>query len=678
MTRLDGPRVRPQSRFLHGIGGFAKPPKLVLPSCAALLFVLSVLMALSDASAARRTSSSARSSSAIVSVIVILREQADVGSVAHGNRAARLNATIRALQATALKTQANIRAFLAVGRAQGAVSRVEPFWIFNGLAVTATLEVVHQLAARPDVQSVTPDRMIPAPAPNLVGVAPEPNISLVEAPALWNLGYQGQGVVVANMDTGVDATHPDLASRWRGGTNSWYDPNGQHPTTPTDVNGHGTQTMGVMVGGGGGGTSIGIAPEARWIAAKIFNDQGKATTSGIHQGFQWLLDPDGNPNTADAPNVVNNSWAISGTSCSLDFQTDLRSLRAAGILPVFAAGNSGPSASTSVSPANNPEAFAVGATDTSDTIFSGSSRGPSACGEPPTVFPELVAPGVNILSSDLYGGYITSTGTSLAAPHVAGVLALLLSARPNASPEQQANALERGAVDLGGAGADNTFGYGRLDALAAYTWLGSHPDFTLTTSPFTASALPGGDVMYTVSVTPANGFASDVALSLAGLSSSQASWTFTPAIVTGGSGSSQLRVTTVSSLPPGSYPLTIAGTSGGLVRSTTVTLVVNAPPPPDFAISVSPSSRSVSRGGSTTYTVSVSALNGFAGQVALALSGLPRGSTATFGPSLITGAGTSTLTVRTSRFGPRGTFTLTLKGTSGSLTHQATTSFVVS
>ena len=107
-------------------------------------------------------------------------------------------------------------------------------------------------------------------------------------------GVRGQGVVIASMDTGVDATHPDLSATWRGGGNSWFDPNGQH-ATPTDVSGHGTQTMGVMVGRSVGGSAIGMAPDARWIAVKIFNDRGVTTTTMIHRGFQWLLDPDGEP-----------------------------------------------------------------------------------------------------------------------------------------------------------------------------------------------------------------------------------------------------------------------------------------------------------------------------------------------------------------------------------------------
>ncbi len=125
----------------------------------------------------------------------------------------------------------------------------------------------------------------------------------------------------------------------------------------------------------------------------------------IHLGFQWLLDPDGNPATADAPQVVNNSWSYGSPGCNLEFQNDLKSLRLVGILPVFAAGNYGPNSSTSVSPANYPEAFAVGAVDNSGALQTYSSRGPSACGESSSIYPELVAPGANITTTDLYGLY---------------------------------------------------------------------------------------------------------------------------------------------------------------------------------------------------------------------------------------------------------------------------------
>jgi subtilisin family serine protease len=175
------------------------------------------------------------------------------------------------------------------------------------------------------------------------------------------LGYRGQGIVVANLDTGVDGSHPDLAPKWRGGTNSWFDPYNQHPTIPTDLaggsSGHGTRTMGIMVGGEHNGTGFGVAPEAQWIAAKVFKDDGTGTTAGFHASFQWLLNPDGNPTTPDAPDVVNNSWTYGNpNSCNLEFQPDLQALRAAGILPIFAAGNSGFGSTTNPAPTSHSPA----------------------------------------------------------------------------------------------------------------------------------------------------------------------------------------------------------------------------------------------------------------------------------------------------------------------------------
>jgi subtilisin family serine protease len=424
-----------------------------------------------------------------ITVIVTLRQQADLRRVSGAGRAQRLQAAIRLLQATASATQGPLIGLLNSWRSQGLVQSFDAFWVFNGFSVTATGSVINEIAQRSDVLSITSNDIQVVPAET----APEPNITLVNAPALWSQGYTGQGVVVANMDSGVDVTHPDLAARWRGGSDSWFDPYGQHPTTPIDLSGHGTWTMGIMVGGDAGGTSVGVAPGAQWIAVKIFDDSRGSTATAIHQGFQWLLDPDGNPNTADAPQVVNNSWTYANVGCYLDFEPDLEALRAAGILPVFAAGNSGSYSNTSYSPANNPAAFAVGATDNNDQIYAYSSRGPTTCGGSSGPFPELVAPGVNIRTTDLYGGYTTNSGTSFAAPHVVGGLALLLSAYPDLSAADQASALTHSAVDLGASGPDNVYGYGRLDLLAALNWLASAPTSTpvpSTTPTPTLTATP--------------------------------------------------------------------------------------------------------------------------------------------------------------------------------------------
>jgi len=612
----------------------------------------------------------------VVKVIVRLRQQADLTTIDASTRRERLREVIEMLQDTARATQGPLIDLLSERQAEGLVQRFTPFWVFNGFAVAAAPQVVEELAARPQVAAITQDAAVPSPQPEPMSSSspPEPNVDLVNAPALWGMGITGQGVVVANMDTGVDTTNSDLAGSWRGSSNSWFDPNGQH-ATPADVNGHGTWTMGVMVSGSGGGTATGIAPGARWIAVKIFDDAGVATASDIHAGYQWLLDPDGSPATPDAPTVVNNSWTMGSVGCDLQFQLDLRSLRAAGILPVFAAGNYGPGASTSASPANNPEAFAVGGTTNGDVLYSGSSRGPSACGEPQTIFPELTAPGVSIRTTDLFGLYTQQTGTSLAAPHAAGALALLLGAFPDLAADVQAEALESGAVDLGAVGPDNDAGFGRLDVLASYAWLATRADFALTISPSSLTTSPGGTVESTVTVTPVNGFAGDVALSLGGLSPTQATWSFAPATIAGGSGSSQLTIVTTESLSPDTYPVTVEGTSGTVVHSSPLTLVVDAAS--DFALSVSPSSRSVKRGGSAAYTVSVSSQGGFAGTVGLSVVGLPSGASVTFSPLSVAAPGSSTMTVKTNGRTARGTFTLTVIGQSGPSSHQTTATLIV-
>jgi bacillopeptidase F len=368
-------------------------------------------------------------------------------------------------------------------QASGA-SRLIQLWSINALAATASPEAVQQLADLPEVQSIKLDSTLAAPSPQPAAAStPEWNLDSIRASELWNAGYDGTGTVVAGMDTGVDADHPDLAVSWRGGSNSWFDPNEEH-STPYDASGHGTQTMSLMVGGDAGGTSIGVAPGARWIAVKIFNDAGVASLSGIHRGFQWLLDPDGNPKTNDIPDVVNNSWGFPNLvgQCYTEFEADIDVLKAVGIAVIFSGGNQG--SLGSVSPGDNPESFAVGAVNASLKVAATSSRGPSACDD--SFFPEVVAPGVNVRAADLtFGGvfpdsYASVSGTSFAAPHVAGTMALLRQANPGKSVAELEQALTDTAIDLGAAGADNDSGYGLIDAVAANDLLAGNPGPTCT------------------------------------------------------------------------------------------------------------------------------------------------------------------------------------------------------
>lgn len=522
---------------------------------------------------------SALPSEEMTTVVVTLRDGADLDTVRGRTRGARLRGTIEALQATAASSQADIRSTLRLRSRQGSVASFTPLWVANAISVTATADVIAELANSPSVRTVQPDRidLVPSAAPATATQA------ALRAPAVWDLGNTGQGVVVANLDSGVDGSHPDLAPRWRGGTNSWFDPYGQHGT-PTDLTGHGTGTMGVMVGGDVSGASIGTAPGARWIAARVFNDAGAATATAVHQAFQWVLDPDHDPATADAPRVVNGSWSLgTGPGCDLTFQPDIQALRAAGILPVFAAGNFGPATSSSVSPANYPESLSVGAVSGSNLVSSLSSRGPSSCGGRTRAFPDVVAPGVGVYTADRYGGYQTLSGTSASAPHAAGVLALLLSAVPGLTADEQQAALVGTAHDLGIVGPDNTYGAGLVDASAAHQAVLStppKPDFSVTVTPPSVTVAAGDLASYAVQVSPVNGFAQDVTLSLSGLNGTEATWAASPALLTGGAGSSVLVVDTSPTIAPGAHVLTVSATGAGVTRTATIELVATAPPPP--------------------------------------------------------------------------------------------------
>ena len=200
------------------------------------------------------------------------------------------------------------------------------------------------------------------------------------------------------------------------------------------------------------------------------------------------------------------------------------------------------------------------------------------------------------------------------------------------------------------------------------------PDFSLTASPGSQSVQQGTSTTYTATVTPSNGYNGTVTFSVTGLPSGATS-AFAPTSVVG-SGNSTLTVSTASTTPAGSYTLTITGSDGTLTHSSNVTLVVTAPTP-DFTIAASPASQTVTRGNSTSYTVTVGSVNGFTGAVSFSVSGLPNRTSATFNPSSVNGSGTSTLTITTRTGGPRGSFPLTITGTSGSLSHSAGVTLVL-
>ena len=397
---------------------------------------------------------------------LLAEEGGDNAAVVGERRRAHRRAIIEGLRRSADQQGEPIA---TVARGKGARS-IRVLWVTNAVALRARREVIWELLADPRVADVRLDQVVAAPVPMAGPPGPvEWNVSAVGAPALWTQGYDGTGAIVGILDSGVDVAHPDLAGSFRGGVDSWYDPYGEH-ASPYDRLGHGTQALGLIVGGSLNGSAIGVAPGAKWIAAKIFNDAGVATESAIHLAFQWMLDPDGDPGTDDAPDVVSNSWDIASENvCNSVFQADIDALKAADIAVVYSAGNYGPAPATSVSPANNAHVVSVGSVDPANAVSPFSSRGPSACDG--SIFPKVVAPGDGLQTTDLsFGGqplYLQVSGTSFAAPEVAGVIALLRAAVPTASAGEVEAALAESAQDLGTPGPDADSGYGLVDALAA-------------------------------------------------------------------------------------------------------------------------------------------------------------------------------------------------------------------
>ncbi|MFQ5858370.1 MAG: S8 family serine peptidase, partial [Anaerolineae bacterium] len=467
--------------------------------------------------------------------IVYLREQADLSSAAQIKSLAERRLTVfDTLRSTAQRSQRDILAFLGKQEQAGHASDIIPLWIFNGVAVTGDGQTLADIANREDVIRIRANhvRHLPEPVPSASseqalspGEGPVQNgtevsesqivlwnIKQIRADAVWDdLGITGRGVVVASLDTGVDWQHNALRDKYRGRDEEhdydWFDPTGTYPQAPNDnpsdpIRGHGTHTMGAIVGDGvdesGERLRIGVAPGAQWVAVKVFDDTGAATDLWIHQGFQWILAPTDlqgeNPDPSKAPDVVNNSWGNATNGADITFRPDVLALRAAGIVPVFAAGNLRQVHTTSgtvTSPAAFPESIAVGATDPDDLVASFSAHGPSFWDE---LKPEFSAPGQYIRSSAPGDKYSVVSGTSFSAPHVAGSIALMLEAAHNASnalaaeaaPPVDGMAVQRAdpmpsiddleqllaltASDVGAPGPDNEAGAGRIDAYRATVW----------------------------------------------------------------------------------------------------------------------------------------------------------------------------------------------------------------
>ncbi|MGA2904018.1 MAG: S8 family serine peptidase [Candidatus Korobacteraceae bacterium] len=409
--------------------------------------------------------------------LVVLAKQADL-SPAYNlfTKSEKGRFVVNALRSVANSTQGPILNLL---RKSGVP--YQSFFIVNMIKVTGDRSLMETLAARSDVARIDANPYVrtalPSPTGQDSGIGPltvEWNVEQVKAPEVWALGYRGEGLVVAGADTGVQWDHPALKNQYRG----WNGQQADHAFTLSE-----------MVGDDGQGNQIGVAPGAQWIACRNMDPDGTGSPARYTECFQFMIAPwpinqpqNGDP--TKAPDSVNNSWICPPSEgCSYDtLQSIVDAVRAAGIFLVAAAGNDGPACSTiEYPPAIYASSVTVGATDSSNNIASFSSRGPVTIDGSNRTKPDLSAPGVDIRGAVPGNGYESGwDGTSMAAPHVTGGVALLWQAKPSLDGNVSATeaTMEHAAQHLTDPVAsgncrgpmvfqDNTFGWGLLNLLQA-------------------------------------------------------------------------------------------------------------------------------------------------------------------------------------------------------------------
>ncbi len=464
--------------------------------------------------------------------LVILESQADVSGAADlATKEAKGQYVYGQLRAHATLEQAAIRTTLDFAGVS-----YRPYWIANMIWVyDVTPALVSVLGQRTDVKQIYTNPSFEADNPDPVAtttrLAPDAiewNISQINAPAVWDLGYTGQGVVIGGQDTGYHWTHPALQNAYRGwdGTTAdhnynWHDavhgehwlgqpgnPCGFDAIEPCDDSTHGTHTMGTMVGSDldvtnptwpeGASNVVGVAPGAKWIGCRNMENSW-GTPASYSECFEWFVAPTDlageNADPTKAPHVINNSWSCPDSEGCTGYdimQTVVDNVRAAGIVVVTAAGNSGPNCGTVNTPvAIYDSSFSVGATDQQDEIVSFSSRGSVTIDGSNRFKPDITAPGRSVRST-VPTGYGNSSGTSMAAPHVAGLVALLISVEPSLAGQVETieQIIRETAVPIaadeacGGIPAGETpnavYGAGRIDALAAVGYLRDNTAVQLT------------------------------------------------------------------------------------------------------------------------------------------------------------------------------------------------------
>jgi hypothetical protein len=456
-------------------------------------------------------------------ILVLLADQVDIMSLRQSfdsrriDKAQRLAELLPVLQQKATTTQSALVQVLNGMR--GEASEIKSFWLSNAVAVKTTKRRILEIAQRVDVGKVYEDRVCylesehNTTSTSILQSSSKASASLkaINAHKLWERGFSGNGSLVMNIDSGVELAHPALTNSWRGNVagvawqHAWLDAVTPSSVIPVDRDwgyfqdsdtriAHGTFTMGLMVGRNSAtADTLGVAFGAKWIAACAidFDPYGTTTyTSYIFSAFEWALNPDGNLNSSDdVPDVINCSFfdpGVETTQCNADaggYRAFINAFELSGSSVVFAAGNAGPNTQTITAPKNNPEVFCVGATNVPlalsiPTVADFSSRGPSIC-NPTIIKPEVVAPGQSVISTGiiqpsddppLFVNRI-GNGTSYAAPHFCGAIALLKEAFPDLTAVEIRNSLFLTATDYGAPGPDNNYGYGFINCEAAYQYI---------------------------------------------------------------------------------------------------------------------------------------------------------------------------------------------------------------
>lgn len=449
----------------------------------------------------------------LVAAIVILESPVDIMSLdmqlhkRQATLAERHREVYAALKYNASQTQPAFQAELDAAKLAGHVSGYTAYWIENLFVVYAQAGFLNNLRERGDIKCITEnfraELIEPVPVtgltPNRGGRNPldteftsrgQEVIRATEVNRV--LGITGQGVLVGNVDTGVDQNHPALASRWRGRVappeQCWHDATyaGYYPT---DDVGHGTHVMGIIAGreirDDGDTITVGSAPDALWIGSNLldqnYGDPFENFENDVVSAYQWFFDPDHNPETLDdVPDVIQNSWGIQQQlygQCYPLWNGVITNCEAGGPVTIWSVGNEsnalGPRSPAAYS-INAYQNFSVGAVDANAfppfPLAAFSSQGPTTCSPaiPDNIKPEIVAPGVQVYSCTSGGGYTDIySGTSMSGPHVAGAVALMRQACPNCDHITIKEALMHTAVDYGAPGEDNLYGTGFIDAYEA-------------------------------------------------------------------------------------------------------------------------------------------------------------------------------------------------------------------